>query len=542
MGANTRDAPALSGLLLGGRRRRSSLPQLIKQAPNAAAPVVFSDLLFDTPVSGAYTLTCLGGTYTLTGGSAVLTKIDPLRPVLISSTALAIGTSATPGAQSITVPSDAQLVVVQATSYTSGGLTLSLSSSFAGTFTTTTAGDGSDKCHIAYALVSSTGSQTITPTWSSAVTDGPLFFVSFVKNINTSDFLRQALAYNINTQGSTTSTTISSTTRDLVLAMEREGLTTVIPTVMSGFTSAATQGVNNIGGRNQTTDAPGTTTTTLQSSGTEFPGFSAISIKPNVGGAHTLTAQGGSYSLAGQPAILKRSKVIIASSGSYTLTGQNANLVKGRVLTAQGGSYTYTGQSANLLRSKKITATGGAYSITGQQAILSRSKYIIAQGGTYSLTGGSATITWTGGAINYTLICQGGSYTLLGASANINRNRNLTANGGIYSLSGSSVIILRSKYLSASGGSYLYSGQSAVLKRSRLLQAIGGSYNLAGSSAILTKSSAGGYPAEADVRLGVVYGASGEYTGTLDVGKKFRLDIATGNVVMILDGGKVMTL
>jgi len=134
------------------------------------------------------------------------------------------------------------------------------------------------------------------------------------------------------------------------------------------------------------------------------------------------------------------------------------------------------------------------------------------------------------------------SLNTTGASANINRNRNLTANGGIYSLSGSSVIILRSKYLSASGGSYLYSGQSAVLKRSRLLQAIGGSYNLAGSSAILTKSSAGGYPAETDVRLGVVYGASGEYTGTLDVGKKFRLDIATGNVVMILDGGKVMTL
>ena len=93
-----------------------------------------------------------------------------------------------------------------------------------------------------------------------------------------------------------------------------------------------------------------------------------------------------------------------------------------------------------------------------------------------------------------------------------------------------------------SGGVYTITGQQAIINRNRLLTATSGLYSLTGSSAILTKASAGGYPAEADVRLGVVYGASGEYTGTLDVGKKFRLDIATGNVVMVLDGGKVMTL
>ena len=40
-----------------------------------------------------------------------------------------------------------------------------------------------------------------------------------------------------------------------------------------------------------------------------------------------------------------------------------------------------------------------------------------------------------------------------------------------------------------------------------------------------------------------MYGPTGtEYTGTLDIGKKFRIDIATGNIVMIIDSDKVMSL
>lgn len=580
---------ALTGVLAGGRRRSNN--PLVKQAPNNAGPVVVSDTLFSTPVSGAYTLTCQGGAYNLTGASATLSYV-PLKPILISSTAITLGTSATPGAQSITVPADAQAVIVTATTYTSGGLTLSLSSDFAGTFTVTTAGNGSDKCHTAYAVVSSTGSKTITPTWSAAVTDGPLFIVSFVKNIDTADFIRQSLAYNANTQGSTTSTTISSSATDLVLALERQTLSSA-PTLMSGFTNVTTQVNNSLGGRLQYANSPGASTTTLQSSGTEFPGFSAVSIKYGVtSSGYTLTAQGGAYSVGGGSAILKRSKLLTASGGSYSLTGQSvvitygavavnytltaqggsysltgssANLARNRNLTANSGNYTLTGGSATILRTKRLTASGGSYNITGGTAALLRSKRLVASGGSYSVTGGSAVITKSklliasGGVYNvtganvvitygaglaaYTLTAQGGTYNLTGASATISRNKKLTASGGSYTVTGGTATLLRSKYLVASGGSYSITGQSANLYRNRVLTAVGGTYTITGSSVNISWASVGGYPAPQYVLLGVTYGPGNIYVGTMDaVDKSIKFDIITGALVKPINNKVVMSL
>lgn len=518
------------------------------------------------PAVNNYTLTCQGGSYSLAGGSANISYVNPAKPNLISAVALNLGTSATPGAQTITVPASAQLVIVHASTYASGGLTLSLSSDFAGTFTTTTAGDGSDKCHIAYAVVSSTGTKTITPVWSAAVTDGPIFVVTFVNNVNTSDFLREAKAYNVNTQGSTTSTTITSSVSDLVLALERQALTTAIPTTMSGFTSITTSGINNIGTRLQSCDAPGSATTTLQSSGTDFPGFAAISIKAVSVGAYTLNASGGAYSLGGAAAILKRSKLITASGGSYSLAGANANLVKGRVLTAQAGTYSLTGASATLLRSKRIVASGGSYSLTGSAAVITKSKVLTAQGGVYNLTGASAVITYTAGGAAYVLTAQGGSYTLTGANATLSRNRNLTAQGGAYSADGSSTTILKSKRLVASGGTYSYTGgtaaflksrlliaqggsysllgSSAMLSRNRRLQVIGGTYTITGASAILQKAGGAVWPAENQVLFGVEYGPTGfEFTGSfVPLSSSPKLDITTGQMVLPLTDDIVMTL
>jgi len=615
MGANTRDAPALSGLLLGGRRRRrSSLPQLIKQAPNDAAPVVFSDLLFDTPVSGAYTLTCLGGSYSLTGSNANITFVG-IKPEVISTTTLVLGTSATPGAQAITVPADAQVVVVTSRNYSASGVDLSLTSNFTGTFTTTQdSNGGTERTTVSHAVVSSTGSKTITPVWTNAPAEGPLFFITFIKNVNTSDYYRASDAIALDSTGSTASRTVASTANDLVLALESHyDAGQAIPGTVSGWTSISTQGNNSEGGRLSTADSPGASTTTFTGGSTSYDGVSIIAIKPNVGGAYTLTAQGGSYTLTGSSAVLKRSKYLAASGGSYTLTGAqavitytptaanysfilsggsytltgaSATLSRNRKLTASGGAYTISGANATLLRSKRITANGGSYTVSGASANLRRSHLLVAQGGVYTYTGQQVTITYTAGAINYTLTCNGGSYVVNGASAVLSRNRKLTASSGSYSVTGASAILSRNKKLTASGGSYtvtggtatllrskvltlqggsynltgasttllrskvlvasggVYSlaGQSAILSRNRMLVALSGSYSYQGSSAIITKTSAGGYPAEEDVLLGVVYGASGEYTGTLDIGKKFRIDIATGNIVMIIDEGKVMSL
>lgn len=53
MGANSKDAQNLPGLILARRRRRRlGLDPLVKGSANAAAPAVFSDLYFDAAVSG----------------------------------------------------------------------------------------------------------------------------------------------------------------------------------------------------------------------------------------------------------------------------------------------------------------------------------------------------------------------------------------------------------------------------------------------------------------------------------------------------------
>lgn len=75
MGANTRDAPVVTGLILARRRRVGTVDLLVKSNPGDAAPAVYGDLYFDTPAAGGnYVLTALGGAYTVTGGAAVIKR------------------------------------------------------------------------------------------------------------------------------------------------------------------------------------------------------------------------------------------------------------------------------------------------------------------------------------------------------------------------------------------------------------------------------------------------------------------------------------
>lgn len=142
---------------------------------------------------------------------------------------------------------------------------------------------------------------------------------------------------------------------------------------------------------------------------------------------------------------------VAGGAGSYTLT-------------AQSGSYALAGQSAQLLKSKLLISSGGIYQNIGSAASLYRSRKLSLSGGTYSISGASADITFTGLAANYLLTAQGGSYSLAGSSADIiytalSPSYLLVAQGGTYSLSGNSAEIKKSKRLAASGGSYLYTGQ-----------------------------------------------------------------------------------
>jgi hypothetical protein len=151
-----------------------------------------------------------------------------------------------------------------------------------------------------------------------------------------------------------------------------------------------------------------------------------------------------------QPAAWFDTEIVDTSTGSAS----------GYTLTAQGGSYALTGQSAILQRSKRITASGGAYALAGQSALLARNRKLTANGGSYALAGQQVTITYTAGAVGYTLTAQGGSYSLAGQSATLARNRTLSASGGSYSLTGQSAKLYRNRKLTAQGGAYTYTGPS----------------------------------------------------------------------------------
>lgn len=91
MGANTRDAPDLTGLFLARRRRRDS--PLVKQSPNEAGSVVLGDLFFETPAGGAITIACAVGNAVAAGAAAQINQAVNLSCSV--GNAVAAGTTAT---------------------------------------------------------------------------------------------------------------------------------------------------------------------------------------------------------------------------------------------------------------------------------------------------------------------------------------------------------------------------------------------------------------------------------------------------------------
>lgn len=137
----------------------------------------------------------------------------------------------------------------------------------------------------------------------------------------------------------------------------------------------------------------------------------------------TSITSGGAYTLT-------------ANSGSYTLSGQDATILKSKVLNADQGTYTLTGQSASLFRSKVINAAQGSYALTGQSSTILRSKVLTAGQGSYTLTGQNATITYTGSGVNYTITADVGNYTYTGQAATIKKSKVLNASTGTYNVAG----------------------------------------------------------------------------------------------------------
>jgi hypothetical protein len=209
------------------------------------------------------------------------------------------------------------------------------------------------------------------------------------------------------------------------------------------------------------------------------------------GGAYTLTAEQGSYTLTGQAAALLAGRALAAAQGSYTLTGQDAALLKGNTLAADQGSYSLTGQDAALLRGLLLSAAQGSYALTGQDATLTYTPLgafsLTADQGSYALTGQSVSLLW-----GHVLAAGQGSYTLNGQDATLTYTPVgayiLTAGQGSYALTGQDVLLQWGHVLAAAQGSYTLTGQAATLARGIVLTAAQGSYTLTGQAAAFART------------------------------------------------------
>lgn len=361
-----------------------------------------------SPVAPSFTVTQAdksasdGTTTTMTweadGTPAPTLKVQRLgsgggAPTLISTVILTPGSSATPGAQAITVPADAQGVVVFTRGYPAP--TLSLTSNFAGTFTIVQ-DTGNEITSVSYAPVTSTGSKTLTPSWTTGPTEGPLFIVAFIKDIDNSSigaWIRDSDALANDVTGSAFGLTVDSTTIDLVLAFDTQyntGLT--VPADESGWTSITTQGINSDAGRLRSADSPGASTTTATTQGTSYRGMAIVSII-GAGASWSDVTTGTNYTGSSPLTYTTPTLDIALDDGSQwravaTNTEGSVNSTAMTLTVTSGGGQTLS--PSLLTRSKTIyspTVSVGAVSVS--PTLLTRAKTLHAP----TVTRGAVTLS-----------------------------------------------------------------------------------------------------------------------------------------------------
>lgn len=212
-----------------------------------------------------------------------------------------------------------------------------------------------------------------------------------------------------------------------------------------------------------------------------------IAVEPDAGGAFTLTASGGSYSVSGTAASLEFGRLVSAAGSSYSVTGAAASLEFGRLVGAGAGVYSISGAAASLLAAFKLAADSGSYTINGAAATLNKGQSLIADGGSYSVSGGAV-----GFLFSHLVAANSGSYLISGAVASLEFGHLLGAGSESYLISGNDASLERGFPLIAAGGSYAINGAAANFMHSYVVAANSASYTINGQSANLIYTPTGG--------------------------------------------------
>lgn len=197
-------------------------------------------------------------------------------------------------------------------------------------------------------------------------------------------------------------------------------------------------------------------------------------------GGYTLAVDPGAYDLAGIAASLEYGRVLAAVSGVYALAGTDAALEHDREIAADVGAYALAGSDAALEYSRLLTAAVGAYDIAGVDATLSLGKVLAAGAGAIVLSGQDAALL-----IARRAEVDAGAYTLAGQDATMRIGKLLAADAGAYTLAGQDVTFLLNQLLAAASGAYSLAGTAAALRAAHHIVIDSGAYSVAGTDAVL---------------------------------------------------------
>lgn len=295
-------------------------------------------------------------------------------PVVITGTPIAVplGASATPAAQNVTVPADAQYAVFMFNAWRNAAANYlsSLSSTFGGSWTTDqkpSATDGSASVSVSWAPVTSTGAKTFTPVFSGVAGEGGVGFLFFVKGAHASTPVREMRTKRaINNDA--LSDTIASTTSDLVVVMDQRYDSNILPLTESGYTSVQTCQNNAESAVLRTANSPGASTTTANAQG--------ITGAPTQPHYSSLAMIAFEVAAAGSPG-----PTISAQPSNATVTAPNTANFSVTAAASGGGSLTYQWERSNNGGSSWANVSSGTGGTTNSYTTASTSSTAAGSGG-----------------------------------------------------------------------------------------------------------------------------------------------------------------
>lgn len=163
---------------------------------------------------------------------------------------------------------------------------------------------------------------------------------------------------------------------------------------VDGGHGSPTRGMESIGRNSGFTG----TTVTWGSATPAVTWASAVVEIDTSSGAYALTADLGTFTLAGQDAGVAVAHMLASDLGTFTADGQAATLRTDRLLTGDLGTFTLAGQDATTRATRMLAADVGTFTLGGQASTLRSSRALLSEVGAHALTGQDATLSYAGGS------------------------------------------------------------------------------------------------------------------------------------------------